>query len=101
ADDPYWYDLHVASDPRYGLALQEVVMAAPPVPAGGLVADLGAGTGALAARFAGAFPEAALHLIDRNGPKLRLAQSRLGPNAVVHQQTIDPATPARLGCGGY
>ena len=44
ADDPYWYDLHVAADPRYGAALQEVVRAAPPVEPGAAVADLGAGT---------------------------------------------------------
>lgn len=100
ADDPYWYDLHVAADPRYGAALEEVVRAAPPPELGARVADLGAGTGALALRFAAAYPHVRLHLIDRSGPKLRLAQSRLG-GAELHEHVVDPTEPARLGRGDY
>jgi SAM-dependent methyltransferase len=101
ADDPYWYDLHVASEPRYQAALEEVVRAAPPLPAGARVADLGAGTGALALCYAAAYPLARLHLIDRDGPKLELAQTKLGQRVTLHQQTVDPGQPGALGCGDY
>ena len=101
ADDPYWYDLHVASDQRYRAALEQVVLAAPPLAAGTLVADLGAGTGALAIRFAAAYPHVRLHLIDRNAAKLHLARAKLGPDVVLHEQTVEPGRPGQLGQGRY
>jgi SAM-dependent methyltransferase len=101
ADDPYWYDLHVASEPRYGQALQEVVRAAPPQPPGTAVADLGAGTGALAQRYLSAYSLAELHLIDPNRPKLEAARARLGGRVTLYQQAVDPEQPAPIGVGGY
>ena len=73
----------------------------PPLEAGAIVADLGAGTGALALRYHAAFPSARLHLIDPNGAKLRRARERLGVEVVLHEQTVDPSAPARLGSGEY
>lgn len=101
ADDPYWYELHVTGDPRYRAAIEEIVYAAPPLEEGARVADLGAGTGALAERFIEAYPRVQLHLIDRAGQKLRYAQTRLGPDVVLHEQEVELATTAPLGCGGY
>jgi SAM-dependent methyltransferase len=101
ADDPYWYDLHVAAEPRYGAALQEVVRAAPPVEPGAAVADLGAGTGALSVRYAQAYPRARLHLIDRSEAKLRRAADKLPGEVLLHEQTLDPEVPATIGSGDY
>lgn len=101
AEDPYWYDLHITADPRYRAAIEEIVYAAPPLAERAPVADLGAGTGALAERFIEAYPQIELHLIDRAGRKLRYAQTRLGPDVILHEQEVDPATASPLGCGGY
>lgn len=48
------------------------------VPAGGLVVDLGAGTGALAAAVLAALPEAQVEMVDADGGMLDAAAARLG-----------------------
>jgi tRNA (cmo5U34)-methyltransferase len=56
------------------------------VPAGGLVVDLGAGTGALSAAVLGALPDARVEMVDLDGGMLEAAAARLeglgaGPRA--------------------
>lgn len=63
------------------------------VPDGGLVIDLGAGTGALSATVAAALPTATLELVDADAGMLAAAQARLGDPARVRARQGDFADP--------
>ncbi len=58
------------------------------------VLDLGAGTGLLSGVVAGAFPQAAIELLDASEPMLALAQRRLGDAvSAVHVADMSSALP--------
>ena len=61
---------------------------------GGSALDLGAGSGVLAVRLATAFPAAAVHAVESDGPSLALARRRVKAEALagrIHLRALDAA----------
>ena len=78
-------------DAFYGTAVEALeLLGRPPA----RVLDLGAGTGLLAARVAGAYPRAGLVLVDGAPAMLEQARARLGERAELHVADLADPLPA-------
>lgn len=96
------YDIMASNNPSYQDIVKQAINAFAdiPIPDGGIIADLGAGTGNFSIAIAGLKPNAIIHHVDNNPQMIALAREKAAQQKISNIQFINSDTTEYLNNAG-